>query len=207
MLCTWMWDLSFEFTINKTKNIFILFLLNVDWCAKKGSGYFLNHAYGDDYFSTVLIMRIVTVFLELGSLFVFHWQYRFLSPHSSISCFSPHSSPTVLFPFAIAWLCYSSPLSLLKYCFSHLFHFSFSLLFLSLPLLCHCFLGLIMLICWLGKKKSWQTPKNNPIFFASRQTLKCVCAYVHMSCKRWLTLEKAKFLTPFQPPHCALLEG
>lgn len=102
------------------------FLFNVVWCAKKGSGYFLNHAYGDDYFSTVLIMRIVTVFLELGSLFVFHWQYCFLSPHSPISCFSPLSSPTVLFLFAIAWLCYSSPLSLLKYCSSHLFHFSFS---------------------------------------------------------------------------------
>lgn len=214
MLCTWMWDLSSEFTINKTKKDF--YFIQCSLVRKKGVWLFSQSCiWRRLFFSTVLIMRIVTVFLELGSLFVFHWQYRFLSPHSSISCFSPLSSPTVLFPFAIAWLSYSSPLSLLKYCSSHLFHFSFSFFsVLASPLSLFPRLDHVNMLA--GEKNGDRHQKITQFLFFYFFCLEtdtrvcaraCVCMRVHMSCKRWLTLEKANFLTPFQPPHCALLEG
>lgn len=141
------------------KNFYFI-LFNVVWCAKKGSGYFLNHAYGDDYFSTVLIMRIVTVFLELESLFVFHWQYRFLSPHSSISCFFstlfPHSTVSFCNCLTLLLISFISPQVLLFTSFPLFIFFFFSVLASPLSL----FSRLDHVNMLAGKKKWWQTPKK-----------------------------------------------
>ncbi len=167
------------------------------------------------YLSSVLIIIIevksflnwalIPLFFLLTLLTVSHC----LSPHPGLSSFLLHSlSLTILPPFAIAPLCYSSPLSPLQHCSPHI---SFSPFPPPLSLL-SSFLGLVILTCWL-KKTQWQAPENSPIFlppvrytFWSICVSVCVCVCVR---ERWLTLEKAKLPPPLQPPHClwALLKG
>lgn len=107
--------------------------------------------------------------------------------------------PSQLLHFVIHPLYLSSNIALFIF-FPCLF---FPLLF-SPPL--SSFLGLVILTCWL-KENIVTSTRKQPNLFASSQThyfkFKCV------SCKQWLTLEKAKLPPPPQPPHClwALLKG
>lgn len=84
--------------------------------------------------------------------------------------------------------------------------------YLSFPFfspLLSSFLGLVILTCWLKRKCSDKDQKTAQCFCLQSDTLFQVSLCVRVSCKRWLTLEKAKLPPPFQPPHClwGLLKG
>lgn len=158
MLCTWMWDLSSEFTINKT-----FFFFNFIQCSlmrKKGVWLFsqsciwrwlffhcVNHENCDSLSRTGIFIRIpLTIYLSFSPFFHLMFFLHSLPPQY---CFLLQ-----LLDFVTHLLYLSSSTAL------HIFStFHFLFFFLSLPLPCHCFLGLIMLICWLEKKMVTDTKK------------------------------------------------
>lgn len=104
--------------------------------------------------------------------------------------------PTILPPLAGASLCYSSPLSFqLPSLSTHLFFLLF------IPLLPCRYINMLA-----EKKKQRQAPGNQPIFPPPvRHTPSCVCVCMCVSCKQWVTLEKAKLPLLLHPPAPLLL--